>query len=1497
MRMKTRSGMARDNTDVRPSVQKRISSRYLSLLFFLLVMCSAAGIYAFFALDITKVDVSGPDPEGPVIVPENYRDLLVLDITIPAVDVGSIGEDILLHNGVAGSHERDVLRPFAPTDWYSDDDGDAAFDGNTVSGNTEAIVSSSDSILDSGDIVRKTGLCFLESFDYAGGMGEQHIDSDRSDDYTDGEAVLRTSTSAGEVHPGEVVRSGAADMTPFPSNIRFTDGINGNTIPAQYDHGEAIIESGDGTLDPGDTVLTPGTADLSPFPGDVVYPDFDGDGKYGDAEAIISDAGTTGQLDAGPLDGTGVDVVIRSGSIDLKAMDGLRFADDNRDNEFSPGELIVTSADMSVDVGEVKLPGTANLKPLTDLSVAGMVYSDVDDSNTYSDDELKINSDDQTLDAGDEVVSEGEARLLSFQDHSSTWYIDADGEMDFDSDEAIVYEGSGDIAPRILDAEDRITRTGLVDIRSFPDEVTYIDHNGDSNFQGDSDNDVNLDDSDDTTFANDPDIINDQDEVVLDDVGTDHLALDSGDFVLRPGMARLTVFPETCMYMDDNSDGYFTPGEAVIADVDAPGAPDPADLTAFQRAEKFVDGNDNQTYAPGEAIVYDWYKLDDFEGEFILAGNIFDGPRIPGTGSLEYQAPGDRYTYGDSVLLASDPGSAAMVQFNSTAEYKYIDNDDTGSANVYDGFYHPGHYEPIIWSANDQLEEGNLDGTGIDHLLAAGYADMRAWTGNAENMAWTDDNDDGEYQSNEAIVNDAGSDGIITSIGTGGADDQIIVPGDANLQVLIGADHKYSDANDDDEYTDGELIVDDMNDDDNVDAGEIVRAGVANLRGFPADVMYLDDDSNDVYSNSEAIVRTGDGDLGSDDEVLTPGPIGLSPFAVGTYKFTDADHDNQYDQGEAIVVEDGWGAVDDTLEDSDVVILAGAADIEQFSPGFMFLDDGADSDDYEPGEAVVDDANSDDLLDAGEIITGGRAALREFAASETYADAGDGANARNSQYDQDEAIVKDSNYNDKLDVGLLNGAGNDTVLSSGKAGLIQFDNDGLPLPPNCDDEHYVDADGNNQYDGSEDIYLDRDNNNMVTLGNDALEYFVIENSGTATDSDLAAVELWADRDSDGQFEPDTDDAPAVVSLVPDASNARRWYEGPASAPPLSAGSTRAAIDYTIYSNEQRFFVTVDIDNTPTDGADIQMRLPLNGVKTFFGSPGPSDTVVTNAYAQEIDHADPNTAEIISPAAGSTLQGQIALQANAADTVQVGKVEFYTGPPGGGNVPVAVDEDGAPWEVLWDSSGVEPGLHTLYIRVYDRTYLRPPQTWGIDHYKDSQGVQVTITAHWYSVQLDDGWNLISIPIEAPDASIVSIISLIDGNCIAFWSYDTSTPEWLRYDLSEPGFLDDLDEVHAGSGYWVLMDGPGTLDIFGTTPGTAISLQAGWNLVGYSSLTPLDIADATSAMECDFEVWTVDRATGDWLGYALGEPLNDLDVVEPGKGYWFYVAENCVWDISE
>jgi hypothetical protein len=307
-----------------------------------------------------------------------------------------------------------------------------------------------------------------------------------------------------------------------------------------------------------------------------------------------------------------------------------------------------------------------------------------------------------------------------------------------------------------------------------------------------------------------------------------------------------------------------------------------------------------------------------------------------------------------------------------------------------------------------------------------------------------------------------------------------------------------------------------------------------------------------------------------------------------------------------------------------------------------------------------------------------------------------------------------------------------------------------------------------------------------------------------------------------------------------------------------------------------------------------MGVPLSGVKTLFGFSGPSDAVVVNAYAQKIDFANPDTAAITWPAADAILYGPVILTAEASDTVQVGKVEFYSGSPGGDNIPIAVDDDGPPWEASWDSSSVQCGFYTLYARVYDRTYLRPPKTRGIEHYMDSQGVPITVAVS-STVQLVQGWNLISLPVAAFDTSISSVLSPIDGSYVSAWTYDSVASRWLRHHIEGPGFLTDLSSIQAGVGYWILMSSPGTLSVYGDIPEVGIRLQKGWNLVGCNSLTCLDVADAMSSLNGEFSVWTFDPETVEWLNYSPQDSFNDLNTIEPGRGYWIYAPQGGTWTL--
>ncbi len=157
----------------------------------------------------------------------------------------------------------------------------------------------------------------------------------------------------------------------------------------------------------------------------------------------------------------------------------------------------------------------------------------------------------------------------------------------------------------------------------------------------------------------------------------------------------------------------------------------------------------------------------------------------------------------------------------------------------------------------------------------------------------------------------------------------------------------------------------------------------------------------------------------------------------------------------------------------------------------------------------------------------------------------------------------------------------------------------------------------------------------------------------------------------------------------------------------------------------------------------------------------------------------------------------------------------------------------------------------------------------------------------------GWSLISLPVQPSDTEPSSLLSSMYGKFSSVWAYDPDMG-WSTY---APGAPSNLQKMEPGVGYWIKTNQPGALVVEGTGPKqTAVFLKGGaWNLVGYSS------QDHRSAEECMSQVadaiesvWQYDPESG-WSTYTPGG-VNDLEVMEPGYGYWIEANRDCIWDVK-
>jgi uncharacterized repeat protein (TIGR01451 family) len=157
---------------------------------------------------------------------------------------------------------------------------------------------------------------------------------------------------------------------------------------------------------------------------------------------------------------------------------------------------------------------------------------------------------------------------------------------------------------------------------------------------------------------------------------------------------------------------------------------------------------------------------------------------------------------------------------------------------------------------------------------------------------------------------------------------------------------------------------------------------------------------------------------------------------------------------------------------------------------------------------------------------------------------------------------------------------------------------------------------------------------------------------------------------------------------------------------------------------------------------------------------------------------------------------------------------------------------------------------------------------------------------YTLNLNRGWNLISVPIRPYDTSLSSVLAPVEGRYLDVASWDS---QWVYRSYAYGDWFGSLSTIEPGKGYWLNMREPASLTVSGETiTEFNLTLHGGWNLIGWPSLEPVPLNN----LSVDY----VDAATWDsqWIyrSYAYGDWFGSLSSLEPGKGYWLNVKENAV-----
>ncbi|MBC7238047.1 MAG: hypothetical protein H5T69_19560, partial [Chloroflexi bacterium] len=163
--------------------------------------------------------------------------------------------------------------------------------------------------------------------------------------------------------------------------------------------------------------------------------------------------------------------------------------------------------------------------------------------------------------------------------------------------------------------------------------------------------------------------------------------------------------------------------------------------------------------------------------------------------------------------------------------------------------------------------------------------------------------------------------------------------------------------------------------------------------------------------------------------------------------------------------------------------------------------------------------------------------------------------------------------------------------------------------------------------------------------------------------------------------------------------------------------------------------------------------------------------------------------------------------------------------------------------------------------------------------------------------EPGWHLVSIPTLTLDPRIDRVLASLAGAYDWVETYDAAEGRRRYYDPLDPA-ASTLDRLEPGTAFWIHLTSSATLQISGSLTSTSQSLVGGWNLIGYPDLEARPVEEVLAPiLESCRTVFGYDAGQR-WRWYDVRAPrwATTLHYLEPGCGYWLWVQEACVLDIS-
>ena len=311
-------------------------------------------------------------------------------------------------------------------------------------------------------------------------------------------------------------------------------------------------------------------------------------------------------------------------------------------------------------------------------------------------------------------------------------------------------------------------------------------------------------------------------------------------------------------------------------------------------------------------------------------------------------------------------------------------------------------------------------------------------------------------------------------------------------------------------------------------------------------------------------------------------------------------------------------------------------------------------------------------------------------------------------------------------------------------------------------------------------------------------------------------------------------------------------------------------DTTSVSDGYRYIVIREvgpysIGATPGISGLFQVRNNGNGVPNPPANPSPANGTsnTDNSPILKVSVSDPD---------GDNMTVQFY---NAANNSLIGTVYNVSS---GGNATVE-------WGGL-----LEYTAYKWYARASDLENTTQSATWTFDTIRPYNRQMIGIPAN--------KWVLLSFPIQISGHPVEIFNDAKYGDGMTTWTiaktWDNQHKKWLTYRVGATNNTFNYVDNTMGVWLWVTANSGDMSLTTGKTgmppQGVTVTLYAGWNLVGYPSMTPRLASNTLPFQVCYLSVYkSTSPYVQDYSNFAS-------IILSPGNAYWVFVTADCTWCLA-